>query len=166
MSSSSSRETDLIHLERTAVLADEAVEEGNHPFGALLVDGESGKVLAEAKNSYKVDKGPGHAESNLAREAARRFSEDTLRKSTLYTSVEPCTMCSGTIYWAGIGNVVYGMSEERLATLTGDDSENPTQNLECRIVFAAGRNTVQVRGPFPEVEERIVKQHLAYWKGS
>lgn len=105
-----SRDIDLKHLEHATDLADEAVKEGNHPFGAVLV-GEDGEVMAEGKNSTLVDKGPGHAESNLARYAAKQFSPEALRKSTLYTSVEPCAMCSGTIYWAGIGTVVYGMSE-------------------------------------------------------
>ncbi|MEM9132304.1 MAG: nucleoside deaminase [Actinomycetota bacterium] len=153
---------DINHLIRSIELADEAVAEGNHPFGAVLVDA-SGTVLAEGKNEYSIDRGPGHAETNLARRAARQFPIEQLRLSTLYTSVEPCCMCAGTIYWAEIGAVVYGMSESRLGELTGDDPANPTQDLDCRTVFAAGRNAVEVRGPFPELEERIVTQHLAYW---
>jgi tRNA(Arg) A34 adenosine deaminase TadA len=153
---------DLEYLERTITLADAAVAEGNHPFGALLVDA-GGKILTEAKNSFTVDRGPGHAETNLARQAARDFPVEVLRQATLYTSVEPCCMCAGTIYWAEIGAVVFGMTEKRLGELTGDDPENPTQDLDCRTVFAAGRNPVAVRGPFPELEDRIVAQHLAYW---
>lgn len=158
-------ETDLAFLRRTIALADEAVLEGNHPFGALLVSG-SGEALAEGKNSFSVDRGPGHAEANLARDVARRFDVATLRGATLYTSVEPCSMCSGTIYWAEIGSVVFGMTEKRLAELTGDDPENPTQDLECRTIFASGRRPVDVRGPFEELEAEIVAQHAAFWKGS
>lgn len=154
---------DIKHLIRTIELADEAVSEGNHPFGALLVNAE-GIVIAEGKNAFQVDRGPGHAETNLAREAAKKFDVDTLRGSTLYTSVEPCSMCSGTIYWAEIGAVVFGMTEKRLGEMTGEDPENPTQDLECRTIFASGRRPVEVRGPYPELEERISKQHLAYWK--
>lgn len=154
---------DLEHLMTTIALADEAVTDGNHPFGAILV-AEDGTVLATAKNNYQVDKGPGHAETNLARQAAREFSVDVLRRATLYTSVEPCCMCAGSIYWAEIGTVVFGMTEKRLAELTGDDPENPTQDLDCRTVFAAGRNTVEVRGPFPELEQAIVAQHRDFWK--
>ncbi|MFK7894045.1 MAG: nucleoside deaminase [Granulosicoccus sp.] len=124
----------------------------------------SGEVLAEGKNSFSVDKGPGHAEANLAREAARRFEDATLLNATLYTSVEPCSMCSGTIYWANIGTVVFGMSEKRLAELTGDDPENLTQNLDCRTVLSSGQRDIDVRGPFSELEERIVKQHVDFWK--
>ncbi|MGB0848249.1 MAG: nucleoside deaminase [Thiolinea sp.] len=154
---------DIQHLEYSIELADEAVAEGNHPFGAVLVDAD-GKVLAVGKNSYSVDRGPGHAETNLARDAAKRFDMETLRGSTLYTSVEPCSMCAGTIYWAEIGSVVFGMTERRLGELTGEDPENPTQDLECRVIFESGRRPVEVRGPYAELEDRIAAQHRAYWK--
>lgn len=153
---------DIRFLERSVELADEAVAEGNHPFGAVLVDA-SGRVLAEAKNTFTVDRGPGHAETNLARHAARTFPIEVLRTATLYTSVEPCCMCAGSIYWAEIGTVVFGMTERRLGELTTGDDENPTQDLDCRTVFAAGRNTVQVRGPFPVLEDRLVTQHRTFW---
>ncbi|MFK7917875.1 MAG: nucleoside deaminase, partial [Ilumatobacter sp.] len=117
---------DVRHLERTIELADEAAATGNHPFGSVIVDAD-GVVLAEGKNEFSVDRGPGHAETNLARRAAREFSVEQLRGSTLYTSVEPCCMCAGTIYWAEIGAVVFGMTEKRLGELTGDDPANPTQ---------------------------------------
>ena len=159
----SQHETDVKHLIRSIELADEAVREGNHPFGSVLVSA-TGDVLAEAKNSHSVDGGPGHAEANLARLAAKQFDIETLRGSTLYTSVEPCSMCAGTTYWAEIGAVVFGMTERRLGEMTGDDPENPTQDLECRVIFASGRRPVDVRGPFEELEDRIVAQHLAYWR--
>ncbi len=155
---------DVRWLERTIELADEAVVEGNHPFAAVLVDA-SGNLMAEGKNEHLLDKGPGHAETNLARRAAREFSIDQLRSATLYTSVEPCSMCSGTIYWAEIGAVVFGMTEKRLGELTGEDPANQTQDLDCRIVFASGQRPVEVRGPYPELEESIVAQHASFWNG-
>ncbi|MBL9060063.1 MAG: nucleoside deaminase, partial [Mangrovicoccus sp.] len=79
------------------------------------------------------------------------------------TSVEPCCMCAGTCYWAGIGAVVYGLSEARLADLTGDNPENQTLDLSCHQVFAAGRRPVAVRGPFPELEDEIIKDHSGFW---
>ncbi|MDG1067245.1 MAG: nucleoside deaminase [Sulfitobacter sp.] len=153
---------DLMYLRRAIALADVAVAEGNHPFGAVLVSAQS-DVLLEGKNSHSVDRGPGHAETNLARAAARAFDIETLRRATLYTSVEPCSMCSGTIYWAEIGCVVFGMTEQRLGELTGDDPENPTQDLDCRTIFASGQRAVEVRGPFPALEDRIEAQHVAFW---
>jgi len=155
----------LDFLQRCIELAEEAVQDGNHPFAAVLVSA-SGDVLLEAKNSHSIDGGPGHAESNLARLAARQFDIPTLRGSTLYTSVEPCTMCSGTIYWAEIGAVVFGMTERRLGELTGDDPDNPTQDLECRTIFAAGQRKIRVTGPFPALDEQISAQHKEFWTPS
>ena len=155
-------EDDLRFLRRTIELADEAVANGNHPFGSLLVDA-SGEIIGEGGNEFTIDRGPGHAETNLARRAARSFPLKVLRGATLYTSVEPCMMCAGTIYWAEIGSVVFGMTEKRLAELTDGDDQNPTPDLDCRTVFASGRNTTTVRGPFPELEADIVAQHAAFW---
>ena len=163
MKQADQKSNDLRFLERTIALADTAVQSGNHPFGAVLVSA-AGDVLAEGMNSHSVDGGPGHAEANLAREAARNFDIKTLREATLYTSVEPCSMCAGTIYWAEIGTTVFGMTERRLGEMTGDDPENPTQDLDCRTVFASGRRHVEVRGPFAELEDKIAAQHLAFWK--
>ena len=160
-----SKHNDLKHLGHCIDLADEAVAEGNHPFGAVLVD-RDGNVLAVGKNSYAVDRGPGHAEANLARSAARQFDVATLRESTLYTSVEPCSMCAGTIYWAEIGAVVFGMTERRLGELTGEDPENPTQDLECRVIFNSGQRHIEVRGPYQELEAQIVAQHQTFWNTS
>ncbi|MEM1075937.1 MAG: nucleoside deaminase [Pseudomonadota bacterium] len=165
MQHSDQKPQDIEFLERTIELADIAVQSGNHPFGAVLVSA-SGDVLAEGMNSYSVDGGPGHAEANLAREAAKRFDIQTLRGATLYTSVEPCSMCAGTIYWAEIGATVFGMTEKRLGEMTGDDPENPTQDLDCRTVFASGRRAVEVRGPFVELESKIAAQHRAFWKNT
>ncbi len=155
-------EDDLRFLRRTIELADEAVANGNHPFGSVLVDA-SGEIIGEGGNEFTIDRGPGHAETNLARRAARSFPLKVLRGATLYTSVEPCMMCAGTIYWAEIGSVVFGMTERRLAELTDGDDQNPTPDLDCRTVFASGRNTTTVRGPFPELEADIVAQHAAFW---
>mgnify|MGYP002138851236 CR=1 FL=1 len=101
--------------------------------------------------------------AGLARQAAAKFDAELLWNCTLYTTVEPCCMCSGAQYWAGIGTLVYGMSEKRLAELTGDNPENLTLDLSCHEVFAAGRRNITVRGPFPELEEEIMNDHKDFW---
>jgi tRNA(Arg) A34 adenosine deaminase TadA len=72
-------------------------------------------------------------------------------------------MCAGTIYWAGIGAVVFGMTEHRLLELTNGDPENLTQNLPSRTVFAAGQRKVEVRGPFDELADEIAEAHIGFW---
>jgi len=99
----------------------------------------------------------------VARAAAQQFPPEFLEDCTLYTSVEPCCMCAGACYWAGIGTVVYGMTEKRLAALTGDNSENLTLDLSCETVFSAGQRPTQTRGPFEELEDYIAAQHHDFW---
>src|SRR4051794_29129149 len=77
----------------------------NHPFGCIVVDAE-GKVLIEAENGYMPDHdGPAHAERLAATQACRTLGREVLARATLYSSAEPCAMCAGAIYWAGIGRV-------------------------------------------------------------
>ena len=84
-------------------------------------------------------------------------------KRRLYTTAEPCAMCAGAIYWAGIGRVVYGMTEKELLAQTGADPQNPTFDLPCREVFARGQKAIEVVGPFPELVEEIAEVHKGYW---
>lgn len=154
--------TDTDYLRLTMELAAESRATGNHPFGALLV-GPDGEVLLKSGNTYAKDRGVGHAETNVARAASQQYEPGFLERCTLVTSVEPCCMCSGALYWAGIGTLVYGLTEKRLAELTGDNPENLTLDLSCHQVFAAGQRPVAVRGPFPELEDEIVKDHKGFW---
>jgi tRNA(Arg) A34 adenosine deaminase TadA len=155
-----SREQLLRHLRRANDVARAAMDDGHHPFGALLVGPDHETVLLEQANVDSVD----HAESVLARNAARRFTPDELWPCTLVTTVEPCAMCAGTQYWAHIGRVVYGMSERRLLELTGNHTENPTLDLPCRDVFARGQKAVRVIGPVAEVEDEIAALHRRFWR--
>lgn len=150
----------LHHLRLANALALEVMQAGRHPFGALLVAPDGETVLLKQGN---VD-GVNHAESVLARDAAKQFAPEVLWGCTLVTTVEPCAMCAGTQYWAHIGQLVYGMSERRLLELTGNHVENPTLDLPCRDVFAHGQKAVQVRGPFAEVEEEIAAPHRDFWQ--
>jgi tRNA(Arg) A34 adenosine deaminase TadA len=153
---------DIALLRETIRLADASRASGNHPFGALVAD-RHGTVLFRSGNTHATDGGTGHAELNVARAAARTMTPEQLADCTLYTSVEPCSMCAGGVYWSGIGRLVYGMSEARLAQLTGDNPENPTMSLPCRHVLAAGQRAVSVHGPFPELEADIVRSHHEFW---
>ncbi|NQX11728.1 nucleoside deaminase [Microbacteriaceae bacterium VKM Ac-2855] len=148
-------------LRRAIAISVSAVEHGNHPFGSLLTNAD-GEVVLEAENTVVTGRDvTGHAETNLVRLATGMFAAEELRSFTLYTSCEPCAMCSGAIYWAGIGRVVYALSEEGLLGLTGSHPENPTLNLPCRVVFAAGQGTVEVSGP--QLEDEAAVPHRTFW---
>src|SRR5689334_23013368 len=149
-------------LRRSFEVARRAMAHGNHPFGAVLVD-DSGNVLIEAENGYMPARdGTAHAERLVATEACRTLSRGVLASATLYSSAEPCAMCAGAIYWAGIGRVVYGLSEHRLRTITGDHPENPTLDLPCREVFSRGQRPTAVIGPL--LEEEAASVHDGVWE--
>ncbi len=64
----------------------------------------------EAENTVDGEQDyTGHAETNLIRKAYSQFSPKTLASGTLYTSAEPCAMCSGAIFWGGVDRVVYSL---------------------------------------------------------
>jgi tRNA(Arg) A34 adenosine deaminase TadA len=153
--------TTLSHLRRAIDVARSAREHGNHPFGAVLVDA-AGRIVLEAENTVTTHRdATGHAETNLVRLASNQLDADELAGATLVTSTEPCAMCSGAIYWAGIGAVVYGLSESGLLAMTGAHPENPTLALPCREVFAAGGRDIRVTGPLLEDEAATV--HEGFW---
>ncbi len=148
------------HLRRANAVALRASGFGHHPFGSILVGPDNESVLLEQGNVSTVN----HAEAVLSRTADMNFSPEYLAECTLYTTVEPCAMCAGTIYWANIGRVVFGMAESRLLALTGNHSGNPTLDLPCRYLFARGQKDIRVTGPVPEMEEEIAEMHREFWK--
>lgn len=153
---------DARFLRRSFEVARRAMAHGNHPFGAVLVDA-SGNVLLEAENGYMpLHDGTAHAERLLATKACTTLDAETLRQATMYSSAEPCAMCAGAIYWAGIGRLVYGLSEHRLGQLTGNHPENPTLNLPCREVFASGQRPTEVVGPL--LEDEAAALHEGVWR--
>ena len=129
-------------------IARAARDRGQHPFGCLIV-GPDGAVLMEQGNAFEEEGHDmtAHAERLIASRASRQWRPAFLADCTLYTSAEPCAMCAGAIYWAGIGRVVFGQTEASLKQATGDHRENPTLDLPCRLVFAAGQRKVEVVGP-------------------
>jgi len=138
-----------------------AKAEGNHPFASILV-GPDGAVLMTQHNAYLPDHDmTGHAERVLMTRASTSLPMDLLKDCTIYTSAEPCAMCAGAIYWTGLKRVVYGLTEAHLKAITGAHPENPTLDLPCREVFAAGQRQVEVIGPLLEAEAAEV--HKGVW---
>lgn len=158
-------DVDMRMLARCAELARQSLSEGNHPFAALLADGE-GNILLEQKNSFSEGGSAWHAETLLSLRAGKEYSPDFLKGCTLYTNFEPCVMCAGALYWANIGRLVYGVAESDLLALTGDNPENPTFSLSCREVFKAGQKDVVVAGPLQDcpLKDEILAAHKDAWK--
>ncbi len=151
-------------LRRAFDVARRAREGGDHPFGSVLADAD-GTLLMEQGNGFTSEgrDRTAHAERLLASRAARAYDLEFLAGCTLYTSAEPCAMCAGAIYWAGIGRVVYGQTERGLKDETGAHEENPTLDLPCEVVFKAGQRPTEVVGPL--LEEEAAALQADFWRG-
>lgn len=113
------------HLRRAIELAVASRGAGDAPFGSLLV-GRDGTVLAEDRNTVTSDGDvTAHPELKLARWAARELSRDEAVGTTMYTSCQPCDMCSGAIDRSGLGRVVFALSVEQLGALKPAGASDP-----------------------------------------
>ncbi|MEN3978394.1 nucleoside deaminase [Acinetobacter sp. CWB-B33] len=157
---SPTQEQILKFLRLSNTVAERAVALGNHPFGAVLIGPNHETVLMTQCNIDTVN----HAESTLARNAACNYTAEFLWQCTLYTAVEPCCMCAGTIYWANIGRVVFGMTENRLLECTGNHSENPTMSVSAAYVFAHGQKKIDLIGPVAEIDAETIAMQLHFWQ--
>ena len=121
----------------------EALAEGNMPFGATLVS-PAGALLWTAKNN-QITRGDctGHAELVLVRDATAALGAEALRGATVYASGEPCAMCSGAMFWAGIRRVVFAASQHDIIDALGGD-QLPIRSAQ---VYAGASPAVQVDGP-------------------
>ena len=140
---------------RAIELAEQAVRHGNHPFGALLV--HDGKIILEAENSVHTEKDvTRHAELNLVSKASQTIDPEVLKECILYTSTEPCAMCSGAIYWAGIRKVVYATSAKTLDKVAGHGID-----IAAETIFDSTHPKVEIVGPVHE--DKADELHWSYW---
>ena len=143
-------------MSRALALAGEARTRGDHPFGALLV--VDGREVAAARNAVNTAADvTQHAELRLVSKATRSLDAETVGRSVLYTSTEPCAMCCGAIYWAGIRHVVFGFPADALEAMTGGTG----LRQPSRSVLGKASEPTRIEGPVLEAEARAV--HEGFW---
>jgi tRNA(Arg) A34 adenosine deaminase TadA len=143
------------YLREAIALSRSAVEQGNEPFGALLA--RDGEVILRAENSVFTGRDmTNHAEMNLIKLAAKHYDTAFLAGCTVYTSTEPCAMCSGAIYWSGVGRMIFACSEVRLGEIAGIGL-----NVPSRAILQTGARVVTVLGP--DLEEEAADVHRDFW---
>ena len=102
-------------------LADENVQNGGGPFGAIIV--KDGQIIGRGTNRVTSNNDPtAHAEVSAIRDASANAGTFNLEGADIYTSCEPCPMCLGAIYWAHISNIFYGNTQHDAAAIDFDDS--------------------------------------------
>lgn len=150
------------NLQKCLDIQNEAVSHHNkRPFAALLVGPDNTTVLLSHYSISHVD----HAEACLARLASIHYTQPFLWTCTLYSTWEPCAMCTGTLYWANIGRLVYAASEDDLKSITSEgNEENFTMSLACRDVLDKGQKDIQVWGPVEGMRGKVVRESDVFWK--
>jgi len=112
-------ESDLKAMRLAIQASAEALADGDMPFGATLVSPQGEILLIAANNQFSAADCTGHAEMVLVRTAQKRLGMNALRGATVYASGEPCAMCSGAMFWAEIGRVVYAASTAQIGAALG-----------------------------------------------
>ncbi|MFB7887708.1 nucleoside deaminase [Cellulosimicrobium cellulans] len=147
---------DLLHLRRCVELAREALDDGDEPFGSLLVD-RDGVVRFEDRNRVKDGDATRHPEFEIARWAAAHLTPDERRDAVVYTSGEHCAMCSAAHAWVGLGPIVYASSTTQLVGWLDEWGVAPGPVRPLAIGDVAPG--VAVRGPAYELAPEIRALH-------
>jgi tRNA(Arg) A34 adenosine deaminase TadA len=147
---------DLAHLRRCVDLAREALDDGDEPFGSVLVDPDGG-VLHEERNSTGGGDQTRHPELELARWAAAHVAPEARAACTVYTSGEHCPMCAAGHAWVGLGRIVYAVSTAQLTEWRNSWGlvAGPVSPLPIGDV-APG---LPVAGPAPELADELRELH-------
>lgn len=114
---------DISFMEEALRLSKAAVQHGNEPFGAVLV--KDGAIVYSNENQVHSASDPTfHAEAGLLRRFCAETGITDLREYTLYSSCEPCFMCSGAMVWTRLGRLVYGASNRDLCAIFGEEGSD------------------------------------------
>ena len=114
---------DEVFMKKAIELSRLAVEHGNEPFGAVLV--KDNEIVFTNENQIYTKHDPTfHGEAGLIREFCEKTGITDLREYTMYSSCEPCFMCSGAMVWVKLGRLVYGASNSDLEAILGNEGCN------------------------------------------
>lgn len=117
---------DEVFMKEAIKLSKAAVSHGNEPFGAVLV--KDGEIVFTNENQIYTKHDPTfHGEAGLIRKFCKETGITDLREYTLYSSCEPCFMCSGAMVWVKLGRLVYGASNIDLEDILGKKGCNCSQ---------------------------------------
>ena len=114
---------DETFMKRAIELSKLAVEHGNEPFGAVLVKNDQ-IVFTNENQIYTRHDPTFHGEAGLIREFCAQTAITDVHEYTLYSSCEPCFMCSGAMVWVKLGRLIYGASNIDLENILGNKGCN------------------------------------------
>jgi tRNA(adenine34) deaminase len=108
---------DAFWMQQALEQADLAAARDEVPVGAVLVDNTGERIAAGHNQPIAAHDPTAHAEIIVLREAAERLQNYRLPGTTLYVTLEPCTMCVGALVQARVGRLVYGATEPKTGAI-------------------------------------------------
>jgi tRNA(Arg) A34 adenosine deaminase TadA len=145
-------DVDVEHLARCVELARTALENGDAPFGSILVDAD-GRTLFEDRNRTKDGDDTQHPEFAIARWAAANVPPVRRVRATVYTSGEHCPMCAAAHAWVGLGRIVYATSSQQLSRWWEEWGTPAPPVAPLPVSIVAPR--VVTDGPAPQFEAEM-----------
>jgi len=134
---STERKDDLRFMREALRLAAFAASLGEVPVGAVLV--LDGQIIGRGFNCPISSHDPSaHAEMVAIRSAARQLGNYRLPASTLYVTLEPCSMCAGLLVHARVARLVYGTSEPRAGVAASQHHFFEQRFLNHRVIVQGG----------------------------
>jgi len=144
------------YLRMAIKTAKKSKENGNLAFGCILVS-RSDEIILRGENTINTDNDClAHAEINLIRDACKKYEYSFLNDCSIYTSNEPCPMCTSAIYWSGIGKLVYGLSKTEYYRIVGRDDPRWVFEMPTKELLKYGSRKLEVVGPILEDEASIL----------
>jgi tRNA(Arg) A34 adenosine deaminase TadA len=142
---------DRARLGRCVELAREALDDGDEPFGSILVD--DGRTLFEDRNRVKGGDHTRHPEFAIARWAVDNLTPVQRAGATVYTSGEHCPMCAAAHAWVGLGRIVYAASSAQLTQWLAEWESPPPPVAPLPITTVAPGLVVE--GPAREFSDEM-----------
>jgi len=138
----------------------ENIERGGGPFAAIIV--KNGEIVSTGINRVAEENDPtAHAEINAIRSATQKLQRFKLTDCVLFTTCEPCPMCLGAVYWAGIPAIYYGNSREDAGKFGFDDSHIYQQigmaldNRQVRFTRILGQEAIEAFNYWDQKSDKI-----------
>ncbi|BAO88751.1 nucleoside deaminase [Caballeronia cordobensis] len=152
---------DRKHLLRCIELAQEALDDGDEPFGSMLV-AKDGRVLFEDRNRVSGGDHTRHPEFAIAKWAAENVPQAERRDAVVYTSGEHCPMCSAAHAWVGLGRIVYAASTQQFTQWRAELGAKPGRVRALAIQDVIDDTVVE--GPVEDFAERVKALHVAHYR--
>lgn len=154
-------DNDIARLERCVELAREALEDGDEPFGAILVDADGTTLFAD-RNRVKGGDATRHPEFAIAAWAVDNIPPVRRVRTTVYTSGEHCPMCAAAHAWVGLGRIVFATSAQQLSHWRDEWGAPPSPVAALPITTVAPR--VVTDGPAPQLEAAMKQLYEARFR--